>query len=260
MLYNNNIRMNNIIENINRSRYTLKEILRDEWDVSHIPDVSSKEIDVMYRTPSSKSNNLSSLGVASACNLSIPHKYIPSNRLHIVYYNFPEIGRLNSKITKSACDKISNLYKTDIINKEDSIFVIINDPITDSLKKKFNELNIELQSELSDLTLSDEIIQEMNDNNYLLQLKHFRNVQLFTINSLTNNLLNHSLVPKHIPIRKQEDIQNVLDKCNCTLQQLPIISKDDIICQLLRIIPGDICEIKRKSTKCGEYSFFRLCQ
>ena len=34
-----------ITEKINKSRYTLKEILSDEWDISVIPDYSLKEID-----------------------------------------------------------------------------------------------------------------------------------------------------------------------------------------------------------------------
>ena len=38
----------NIIQKVNRSRYTLKEILGEEWDVVSIPDFSDQEIEKRY--------------------------------------------------------------------------------------------------------------------------------------------------------------------------------------------------------------------
>ena len=35
-------------EKINKSRYTLKEILSDEWDTSVIPDYTTSEIEKIY--------------------------------------------------------------------------------------------------------------------------------------------------------------------------------------------------------------------
>ena len=247
----------NIIDKINRSRYSLKEILSDEWDTTTIPDLSNDEIRAMYNIQSS--NNLS-LGSAVACNFSLKHKYIPSHKLHVIYYNFPEIGKISSKITKSCADKIEALYKTDMFNNEDSIFLIIDSDISDSLESSIDILNINLQNELKSLELSKEIIDEMKKNNFPLEKKHFRNVHLFTINNLTNNILNHRLVPKHIPIRNKESIIEILEKCNCSLNQLPIILKNDSISKLIRLAPGDVCEIKRFSKQCGEYSFYRYCK
>ena len=86
----------NIIEKVNRSRYTLKEILQNEWDVSSIPNFSDQEIRKIYSIPSSKNSNLALFGPASGCNFSIKHKYIKSHRLHIIYFNLPEIGKQNS--------------------------------------------------------------------------------------------------------------------------------------------------------------------
>ena len=91
----------NIIQKVNSTRYTLKEILEEEWDVSSISDLSNQEIEKIYNIPSSKNSTLSSFGIAAACNFSLQHKFIPSHRLHIIYYNFPEIGRNSSKVTKS---------------------------------------------------------------------------------------------------------------------------------------------------------------
>ena len=107
----------NIIQKVNRTRYTLKEILDEEWDTSTIADLSDQEIEKIYSVPSAKNKSLSTFGVASGCNFSLKHKYVPTHQLHVIYYNFPEVGRVSSKVTKSACDKIMNLYKSDLINK-----------------------------------------------------------------------------------------------------------------------------------------------
>ena len=79
-------------------------------------------------------------------------------------------------------------------------------------------------------------------------------------NSFTNNLLKHRLVPKHTAIRSKKEIQRILDKCNCNQSQLPIILKNDIIAKLTRMVPGDVCEIKRINDKCGENNFYRVCK
>ena len=112
-------------QKINKSRYSLKQILSDEWDTSAIHDYSGQELDKIYSIPSA---NLSPFpGVAGACNFSLSHRKIPSHKLHIIYYNFPENGRKSSKVTKSACDKIEEYYTDESMNDEDSLFIIIND-------------------------------------------------------------------------------------------------------------------------------------
>ncbi len=250
----------NIIQKVNKTRYNLKEILEEEWDVSSIPDLSDQEIGAMYNIPSSKNSTLSSFGIAAACNFTLKHKFVPSHKLHIIYYNFPEVGRNSSKVTKSSCDKILNLYKSDLINFEDSLLIIINDTISESLEKAFSELNIVLQGEYEGKELNEEIIGEMRENDYYLEKKHFRNVHILNIDSLTNNILEHRLVPKHNTIRKHKSIEEVLVKCNCKANQLPIILKNDIISKLKRLAVGDICEIVRENEKCGYNSFYRICK
>ena len=62
------------------------------------------------------------------------------------------------------------------------------------------------------------------------------------------------------PIRKSEDINKILELCNSSINQLPIILKDDIISKIIRLAPGDICKIIRKSSKSGDYPFYRVCK
>ena len=250
----------NIIEKVNKTRYTLKEILEDEWDVSSIADLSDNEIQKIYSIPSSKNSNLALFGPASGCNFSLKHRKIPSHKLHIIYFNLPEIGRQNSKVTKAACEKLNNVYQSELINFEDSLFVLINDNISESLEKSFSELNIILQNTLQEKGLNEKIISEMKENNIQLENKHFRNIHLFNVNHLTNNVTKHRFVPKHIPIRDKDEINKILSKCNCTINQCPIILKTDIISKFIRLAPGDLCKITRKSSKCGTYPFYRVCK
>ena len=250
----------NIIEKITRSRDTLKEFLKEEWDTSTMPDFSNQEIETIYNIPSSKNKSIAQFGIASGCNFSLKHKFIPTYRLHIIYYNFPEIGKVSSKITKSACEKIKSLYSSELISPEDSLLIIINDNISESLESSFDELNISLQNDLKMIELNDSIIQEMNENNFPLEKKHFRNVVVLSIDSITNNLLQHRLVPKHTPIRDNKSIQEIISRVNSSANQLPIILKNDIISKYLRLSHGDICEIERTSIKSGIYSFYRICK
>jgi DNA-directed RNA polymerase subunit H (RpoH/RPB5) len=250
----------NIIDKVNRSRYTLKEVLEDEWNVDSVPDVSNQEIEKIYTLSASMDANIAPFGIASACNFSLSHKFLPSYKLHVIYFNFPEIGKNNSKVTKSACDKIINLYESDLVHQDDSLFIIINDKYSESLEKSFQTLNTHLQSKYNEVSIEDNIVQEMKDSDYYLENKHFRNVHLFDINELTNNILKHRLVPKHNIIRKSKDINHILESNNCLLSQLPIILKNDTCCKLLRVSTGDICEIERVSRKSGNYSFYRVCK
>jgi len=245
-------------QKVNRSRYNLKDILSTEWETDKIPDFSDEEIDKLYSLPSA---NLSPFpGVAGACNFSLSHRFIPSHTLHIIYYNFPENGKLSSKVTKSSCDKLEEYYMEDNVNNEDSLFVIINDVISESLEKSFEALNIKLQSHLENEGISDKIQDEMEQNDFLLEKKHFKNIHLFNIDNFTNNILKHRLVPKHDTIRNRKEIDSIIQKCNCKLDQLPIILKNDIMSKMLRLAPGDVCKIIRNSDKCGEYPFYRVCK
>jgi DNA-directed RNA polymerase subunit H (RpoH/RPB5) len=248
-----------IVDKVNRTRYTIKEILANEWDTSVMPDMSNKEVEKLFQLPSSKNDSIVDFGVASGCNFSLKHNKIPSYQIHIIYYKLPEIGGTSSKITKAACDKIGALYEEDRIKPHDSIIIIINDDISESLQLSFDDLNVKLQNHLESQYLDESVISEMEKSNLTLSKKHFRTVTLFTINNLTNNVMEHRLVPEQTVIRDGDEIKKILDENNCNAKQLPIILKHDIISKYLRLSQGDICKAKRKSIKTGEYDFYRIC-
>ena len=62
----------NKTEKINKSRYTLKEILSDEWDTSVIPDYTDDEIERIYLN--SDNSFITPFGLGFNCNIILNHK------------------------------------------------------------------------------------------------------------------------------------------------------------------------------------------
>jgi DNA-directed RNA polymerase subunit H (RpoH/RPB5) len=240
-----------IITKITNSRNTLKEVLSNEYDTSNIPVYTNKEIEELYKLEPTKDNPYTQLGNGIACNFSVNHKYLNDHKLHVIYYNFPQIGKSSSKVTKTISDKIISLYTNNTFSPTDNVIVIINESISDTIQNIINSLNINFQ--YMDLDLS-----KFKDSFY--KKKHFRNVFIFDIKNIQVNILNHELVPKHEIIRDENEIEKILLKCNCNSSQLPIISKNDPVSKLFMCTQGDIFRIIRTSKTCGNYYYYRICR
>ena len=250
-----------LLEKIFNNRKLLKQLLKDEWDTNVINDISLEELEIMYT--SENDNNY----INSGCNFTLSNLKIPSHKLHIIYYNFPELNKTGTKVNKTCCDRLNVMYKNDdyenddyMFEREDSLLVIINEPVSESMKKSIETMYLKNQEILNKQGISDNIKQEMIHNKFPVKLNYFRNIHLFGINSLIINLLNHRLVPTHIPIRDDDEIKLILDKTNCNSDQLPVIMRYDPIAKLIRLNPGNLCKIIRKSDKCGEYIYYRICK
>jgi len=250
-----------LITKINKSRGTLKKYLQKEWDTSTIENYSDKEIENIYTNKILKKQNLISFGQASSCNFSLQHRKIPSHKLHIIYYNFPELNANHVKITKTCADKIDALYDNEIINIDDSVIIIILEKITENLEKSIANSFSNGQEKLINEGLSDSIIQENEvlDDSEQLSYHHFRNIHIFFLDHLSIDISNHSNVPKHECIRDKNEIQRILEKCNSTVSQLPVIFRTDPQAKIKRIAPGDICKITRTSKTGGENEYYRIC-
>ena len=252
-----------ITEKINKSRYTLKSILSNEWDTVPVQDYSLKELDSIY----SNNSGLEQYGYGFICNLKLPHKIIQNYSLHVVYYKFPDLSpdSTTSKVSKkSLVDNIKKLYDEEYFSSNDSVMIVINESVSETIQKAIDNLNIELQNDLELSGLNSDIMNDFKSKDIKLgneyNLKHFKNIQILDINSLTNNLLEHNLVPKHEVIRNKTDINKILEDCNANISQLPIILKNDIIAKLIRLSPGDLCKITRNNNKCGINYFYRVCK
>lgn len=244
----------NIIDLIAKSRNVLKEVLSPEWNTDVIEDLSQDEIRELYI---SKNKHKINFGKASNCNISLKHKKIKDHNLHIIYYNFSDIGQAPIKVTKICSEKIMTLYQDEIIKNTDNLLVIIQLPITENLLKSFENLT----KKNSDIQL-DDIIKNQNDSLSISErydLSHFKNIHINSIYDLSFNKFKHKYVPECRVIKNQEQKLNIIKQCNCTLKQLPIQNWTDPISQLLLTSIGDIIEYKRKTETGGENIYFRLC-
>jgi len=248
-----------LINKILNSRITLKKYLENEWDISIISDYSTSEIEKIYNSKKYKGNL--NFGVASNLNLTLDHKKIKSHKLHIIYYNFPELNSSSIKITKQCGDKILSLYNSEIINPEDSIILIINENITENIAKTIEDVYYKGQEHILINNLSDEITEEnekLHKKKY--NMKHFRNIHIFQLDNLSVDIGLHNIVPKHEAVRFEDEKNKIYESTNTNENQLPIILRTDPMAKLLRLAPGDICKITRRSERCGEYLYYRICQ
>ena len=247
-----------LLDKVYNSRNTLRDILENEWNTDPIVDVSTKELEIMYSTK----NDISLL--ESGCNFTLTNKMFPSHKLHIIYYNFPEIHRSGTKINKTCADKLLSLYRQTDIDNEDAIFepddsllIIINEKVSESVEKSIESMYLKGQNEL---IISEDIKKEIKHSKINIDKTYFRNIQIFHIDTLVNNLLKHHLVPKHEVIRDRNKIQEIFNRTNSNSQLLPIILRSDPIAKLLRLSIGDICKITRMSQSCGENIYYRICK
>ena len=251
---------NSTVRKINLSRYNLKQYLKEEWLTDTIKDYSDIEIEKLYRTNKPPASEIY-FGNASGCNFTVYHRKIPSHRLHVIYYNFPEIGSPAVKITKTCSEKLNTLYKEEDIQPEDSLIVILYNQIPENLQLAIENLYILGQNELSIMGFSEIIDTEnklLEENKY--NINHFRCIHIYHLDSLSIDITKHSKVPKHIAIRDKPSIDKILEKCNCRIDQLPIILRTDEMAKRLRLSPGDICEITRVTQSAGDVVYYRVCK
>ena len=70
-------------------------------------------------------------------------------------------------------------------------------------------------------------------------------------------ILEHEMVPKHEILNKKES-DELLKKYGISLDNLPKISEDDPVAQVIGAKKGNILRIVRKSLTAGEAVYFRL--
>ncbi len=85
-------------------------------------------------------------------------------------------------------------------------------------------------------------------------------VILYNVNRLQFNILDHSLVPPHRVLSKEEG-DEIRKKFNIkTDKQIPTISRFSPVSLAIGIRPGDICEIIRPSKTAVNSLFYRICE
>lgn len=246
--------MSEVIDKIFKTRNVLKEILSKDYITEDIQNFSQSEIVNLYETP----NDAYDTGSASGCNFSIKHRFIENHNLNVIYYGFSPIGTNPTRITRNIKEKINNLYLSGIFNETDNCIIIIPEEVSDNIITSINELNTTLSEEDIDETVFESFEKNMKSTKHILHRRHFSKVFIFYINELIVNLSVNRFVPKHQVIRDELQIQEILENCNCTKKQLPVMIKNDIQARYNLAVQGDIMKITRTSKMSGEYPFYRF--
>jgi|TARA_Y100000389_G_C17463094_1_gene523278 DNA-directed RNA polymerase subunit H (RpoH/RPB5) len=107
------------------------------------------------------------------------------------------------------------------------------------------------------------IKDEPNDTLQKLQRYIFEHDKIFVtvinIDRLQFNILDHSIVPKHIVLNNEmKDI--IKERYNIVNDSgFPTISRFDPVSQVLGIRPGNLCEITRSSKTAITSKYYRIC-
>ena len=173
--------------------------------------------------------NISEIGILSEENQLDMLVTKPENGKKI-YVKFYLEKTIKSQNIYSIIEDLFHLEN--ILSKQDDLIIIIKDEPNDTLIG----------------TLKDIWTQE---NIYL---------SLINIKRLQFNILNHELVPEHIVLTKDEEIEfkkkyNILNN-----RQIPDISYFSPVSIVLGIRPKDIVKIERKSRTAVTSDYYRVCK
>jgi DNA-directed RNA polymerase subunit H (RpoH/RPB5) len=114
-------------------------------------------------------------------------------------------------------------------------------------------------TELIVLTL-DPIVEAFNTMAFLTFSTKGIRVSFFQVDSLVNNPLEHSLVPKHERVPSSEHTAFLKSIRATSKSVLPLIRfHEDMIARIMCLVPGDIVKITRPSPSAGEYISYRVC-
>ena len=148
------------------------------------------------------------------------------DKIYIRYYLGKSIRPTN---LQEMIDDLFNLEE--ILKKEDTLFIIIKD-----------EINETLTNELKHIWERDGIF-----------------IVIESIKRLQFNILNHTLVPKHVVIPDSEVIE-IMKKYNITDKiQFPDISRFDPVARVIGLRPGQVCHIIRPSKTTITTDYYRVC-
>lgn len=87
-----------------------------------------------------------------------------------------------------------------------------------------------------------------------------RDIQIFTLNELQYNVTEHELVPRHVAIRSETEIKDILRRYQLPDRyKLPLIPSNDPVARYLALRPGQVVRISRPSPSCGLYDSYRCC-
>ena len=138
-----------------------------------------------------------------------------------------------SRITSQAVHKLKDEFfgENAVLDKKDTLMVIIKDEPNDNIKETLDELW----------------------NIYGIY------ITIINIHRLQFNILKHQWVPKHI-LLTPEQIVELKTKYNIqSNSEIPTISRYDAVASIICMRPTQVCKIIRKSRTSLESEYYRVC-
>lgn len=181
-----------------------------------------------FDTSNYENTNISEIGILSE-----------QNQLDMLL-NKPENGK-----------KIYVKFYVDKTIKSQNIYTIIEDLFhLENILTKQDDLIIIIKDEPND-TLIETIKDIWTQENIYLSLINIKRLQF--------NILNHTLVPKHSVLTKDEE-EEFKKKYNILDNNIPDISYFSPVSLVLGIRPNNIVKIERKSRTAIKADFYRICK
>tara|TARA_Y100000992_G_scaffold301439_1_gene272351 strand:+ start:483 stop:1142 length:660 start_codon:yes stop_codon:yes gene_type:complete len=194
-------------------------------------------------------------------------EYLKFQGYNIDDYDDFSIIEVNSMVLNNQLDMLVNKNEADLPDQPKRK-AYVKYHLKKSLRAQYIDEFVEDLYNLEQVLSKDDILfviskEEPNDSlmNYLKQL--FSDSGIFVIvlslKRLQFNILEHSLVPIHKKLNKQET-DEVLKKYNISdSKQIPEISRFDPVAQAIGLKPYEVCKIIRPSKTAIEGNYFRYC-
>lgn len=208
---------NNRILTIYNSRLNILALLsRTGFDTDEYSGFSINEIDAM-----TANTQLDMLLTNSETNRKAYVKY---------YFTDKQASRqIRPAILNDIVEEL--YYQEGVLQKEDTLIIIIDDEPNDSIKER---------------------IRYLFDHDGVFVVLHY-------IKRLQFNLLEHSLVPE-VSVLTDEEKANVYKKYHISNDlQLPEIDRFDPMALALCLRPKQVCQIVRRSPTALEHYYYRIC-
>ena len=173
-----------------------------------------------------------------------------------------ERGKDTSSYQGESIQDVENMVNNDDVKMEfDNVLVVYY------LGKGIRETHIRNFIEETELTPDKELIVVLvtNPNDTIRKFQeyifHTNNlfINIIHIHNLQFNILEHSLVPKHIILTESEK-EDVCEKYSITDDnQFPEISRFDPVAEAIGLRPNTLCKIIRNSKTAIQSEYFRMC-
>jgi DNA-directed RNA polymerases I, II, and III subunit RPABC1 len=174
-------------------------------------------------------------------------------------FSIPEIGiltennQLDMLLTNDETKKkIYVKYYVNKVIKPQNVYDIVEDLFhLETVLQKSDDLMIIIKDEPNDTLLENIKDIWMSDSIY---------ISLVNIRRLQFNILKHVLVPKHILLSKEEELEFKKEYNILNNKQIPDISYFSPVSIVLGFRPDDIIRIERNSRTAIHSNFYRVCK